>query len=707
MSAPRRSTRVATRASSQAETPARKTPRKTRSTFGTPAPAALPALQTRESFAYGSPAMPAMPRGMLVGEGGKGIAEVLEVGVRAAVERDRARGDTPTGEENGTGRRSPSVQSAASTSFSHNTRSRARVRLSETIEEDGAPTPNAKQPSKTSSTSVTRQNISKSFNAERSLFGHIDTDSTVPELQLPSEENGDQLSEGNGIQPSEENDDHASEGIIDHASHAIRLAPHNHPYNPLHHLPTLPRVSRRALLTYTSIVALIGFLAYSIYTGSDFGLLGVIGSLFGALGSFVRMLGSAFSRPMANRPSSWTASQTPDYIYAPDLVQRVSSLEADVAQLQNKFHLHEQSLEKLKDLLPDAFLVPLNKATGSLEIPLDFWNALKEKIQIEYGTKKGKGSVWDAFLKKNDARVQRALHDESAWQASPNNNNIVTKEFFMKMLDDNYNKLSGEIQDLTQTYDKRHQSLKADTDRSASAIATRVATGLLKKHVPAVQLEAAAQANLNRNSQIALKKVNFFSTGLGAVVVPYLTSPTKWKPSSLLQRSTSELFGLKRPNPPVAALQSWEETGDCWCTPNERAQLAILLPQKIYPSEITIEHIPAAATLDIESAPKDMELWVEIKDDEARETVGRTQDQLLGVPEMPKAALDDNFVRVGLWQYDIHALDHVQTFTIDVNLENLGVPIEQVVVRAKNNWGGKDYTCLYRVRLHGKRAVAA
>ncbi|KAI9880595.1 MAG: hypothetical protein M1830_001946 [Pleopsidium flavum] len=203
--------------------------------------------------------------------------------------------------------------------------------------------------------------------------------------------------------------------------------------------------------------------------------------------------------------------------------------------------------------------------------------------------------------------------------------------------------------------------------------------------------------------------VNFFSTGLGAVVDPYVTSPTKRHPTSFLHRRALNFLGLglRKPLPPVAALEPWDDIGDCWCAPfgKGRAQLGVLLPRVIYPTSITIEHIPSGATLDIAAAPKNMELWAQIPDEQAREAVGDAAFPLLSTADdiaVTEDSLDRTYVRISKWKYNIHAPNHIQTFAMAVDMEHFNAKVGKVVVRAKTNWGGRSYTCLYRVRMHGK-----
>ncbi|MCJ1403510.1 hypothetical protein MMC11_006733, partial [Xylographa trunciseda] len=213
---------------------------------------------------------------------------------------------------------------------------------------------------------------------------------------------------------------------------------------------------------------------------------------------------------------------------------------------------------------------------------------------------------------------------------------------------------------------------------------------------------------------IGPSRVNYFSRGLGATIDPYLTSPTR----KLTVRSRS-WFGLSsyelRTPDPISAILPWEDIGDCWCAPPSggKAQLTIQLPRKIVPTHLVIEHIPQGATLDIGSAPKEVELWVQIEDPETRVRVidaamavpTLAEESLLAARTIPvygaAAALDKSWVRIGRWEYDIFAADHVQSFAVPVELDHFQAAVDKVSVRVRKNWGMKDYTCLYRLKMHG------
>jgi hypothetical protein len=238
-------------------------------------------------------------------------------------------------------------------------------------------------------------------------------------------------------------------------------------------------------------------------------------------------------------------------------------------------------------------------------------------------------------------------------------------------------------------------------------------------------------------------RVNFLSLGTGAVIDPYLTSPTKSTPPTLLQRIARYAAGIEQDLPPAAALQPWDGVGDCWCAATRAnvSQLAVLLGHAIVPEQVVIEHIPRAATLDPGAAPRVMELWAQYAtrppnavflssaspSSSSSSSLSRTShasssleppvppllpyDIILytirqAYPDEPATAysndplLGPTFFRVGRWQYDIDGKHHIQRFDLDAVVDIHAIRVDKVVVRAISNWGA-PHTCLYRVRLHG------
>ncbi|EDN02423.1 predicted protein [Histoplasma mississippiense (nom. inval.)] len=166
----------------------------------------------------------------------------------------------------------------------------------------------------------------------------------------------------------------------------------------------------------------------------------------------------------------------------------------------------------------------------------------------------------------------------------------------------------------TSMYSEAFHKLSSRLDQRLSDMAKEVA--ILKnewnRRLPHLK-EALSGSPAAAINPLKPPKVNYASIGMGAVVDPYLTSPTMATSAGLVSRIGQYLAKVPRGSPPVAALQPWDGVGECWCaaTRSNASQLTILLGRAIVPEEVVIEHIPKGATLDPGSAPREMELWVQ------------------------------------------------------------------------------------------------
>ncbi|KAJ7720320.1 hypothetical protein B0H14DRAFT_3520987 [Mycena olivaceomarginata] len=213
----------------------------------------------------------------------------------------------------------------------------------------------------------------------------------------------------------------------------------------------------------------------------------------------------------------------------------------------------------------------------------------------------------------------------------------------------------------------------------------------------------------------------------GASVIPFLTSGTyKLYPSPLPRNFLGHYTGcgVLTGRPPVTALHYNVHDGYCWPFAGSRGQLGIALSGLVYIEAITIDHVAFTDAVGSRtSAPRDMEVWalVEGRDNVAKlETYhaelapeehglamrnGSSLVSHAGQPPTPGLG-DLQYIRIASLQYDIHSSHSSQTFPVDALIRNLGIDFGVVVLMVESNWGMEDYTCLYRVRVHGQRMDA-
>ncbi|NWR44074.1 SPAG4 protein, partial [Regulus satrapa] len=127
--------------------------------------------------------------------------------------------------------------------------------------------------------------------------------------------------------------------------------------------------------------------------------------------------------------------------------------------------------------------------------------------------------------------------------------------------------------------------------------------------------------------------------------------------------------------------------GRCWAFKGHQGQVVIKLPARVYLTAITMQHITkdASPSGTIVSAPKDIAVFVSL--------LGASGGDL-GVD-----ADRDEETLLGMFRYNVEK-DPLQTFP----LKNMLLPraFSHVKLLVKSNWGNPWYTCIYRVKVHGK-----
>ncbi|CBY12057.1 unnamed protein product [Oikopleura dioica] len=128
---------------------------------------------------------------------------------------------------------------------------------------------------------------------------------------------------------------------------------------------------------------------------------------------------------------------------------------------------------------------------------------------------------------------------------------------------------------------------------------------------------------------------------------------------------------------PRLALQPNVHPGNCFAFAGQSGSLTVKLARPIYPTNFTIEHIPKALSFgDVSSAPQNVTL----------ETVN---------PITGKGSL------IGSSVFNIDGIP-VQTFRTSIS-ESLLKPTQFIRLRINSNWGNPNFTCLYRLRVHGSQ----
>lgn len=230
------------------------------------------------------------------------------------------------------------------------------------------------------------------------------------------------------------------------------------------------------------------------------------------------------------------------------------------------------------------------------------------------------------------------------------------------------------------------------------------------------------------STQDIISRADFALHSAGARPIPHLTSHTlEMRPTTFRGRVMGWMTGHGREvgRSPITALHQDIHSGLCWPMSGDSGQLGVALASPAFISDFTIDHVAREVAFDLRTAPRDMEVWglVEGKDNlekviswrgerAAQRAAQQQRAEELGVPfedepaediYPPMLPQDEPFIRLASFTYDANSSSNIQTFPIRQEVRELGVDFGIVVLVMKNNWGKKEYTCLYRFRVHGEQ----
>ncbi|KAK0792150.1 hypothetical protein LTR59_008646 [Friedmanniomyces endolithicus] len=365
--------------------------------------------------------------------------------------------------------------------------------------------------------------------------------------------------------------------------------------------------------------------------------------------------------------------------------------------LEQNGKLHDETLRTLEEMLPR--LMSVQVVDGEIDIPVAFWQALEQKLSSD-----ASAPLWQAFIASNkrnmEATVAEASHN--AVQHAVREGHVISGQMFTEAVAKNYEWLDVHFKDEMR---KVEHEVHADIRRIAAQTTTDLIASTRTNLFSSKELELLAKANQVRAAYDAIRQVNYFSTGLAARVNPDFTSPT-FGQGTFLQKLRYN------PHPPITALTRWEEATDCWCAaPSSKmgnAQITVLMNHVIFPERLVIEHIPAIGTLNISTAPRNLEVWVQrlpgtkLSTKQLQATIYE-ESGMANACEGPPPTRDH--VCVGVGKYEIHTEKTVQSIPMMVDMASLGLAAKTVTVRATKNWGGLA-TCFYRLRMTGTRVNA-
>lgn len=405
----------------------------------------------------------------------------------------------------------------------------------------------------------------------------------------------------------------------------------------------------------------------------------------------------------------------------------------------------DDSMGSIKDSLPDKMVFDVGH-DGSYNFPPELEKALEKLIKQTYPsdgptkfTKTDSETLqrdpdWNDFLQKNEKRLRGLIDEHTGLTYDQYKDQVLLSKGTVTQLIDQKVKENGDW--AVNVFWPKIEKEFMERIKQDSVLPTLVEDAIKKSPIV---VDSAVRKYISQNPHFASKGgsassgsgsssdvevpslsiPDYASLLTGGKISPWATSPTfEW--SNDKNRWFYSVFGRRRGviAQPTVAITPTSDVGQCWPFPGDQGNIGVRLALPIFATQISVEHIPKSHAVDISSAPRKIEFWAQFEDEETRERAEKAAARALNEiewskdrlwdrestssPPGPSGALYDNFVKLGVFKYDINVGNpRIQTWDLPVDLINLNITTQLVVFKVINNWGHPDYTCLYRVRVHG------
>ncbi|KLU82299.1 hypothetical protein MAPG_01373 [Magnaporthiopsis poae ATCC 64411] len=442
-----------------------------------------------------------------------------------------------------------------------------------------------------------------------------------------------------------------------------------------------------------------------------------------------------------------------------NLKEAWESHEQVIARLKRQDEMTTAAISRLEHALPNYIRVDRDKQ-GNAIIPNDFWRALKAfaRQDGDFVILDEKKAITDPHWKPFEARLDRA-GDFETWvrqnkdklrdivgagqgqqTPGPDVDELIRKRLEEQNLPDKLVVMKKEFVDLIkEEYKANARSVKADiaalqrnneelskklerlSKSSAGGVTAdevrRITQKELRKAIGDLQLGSLAKGRMHDPLIADLKsRVNYFGPQSGAYFDPHLSSPTfKFK----YPRFGTPEWKVQRPwiaKHASTIMQAWEDDGDCWCAGGTwDSKRSRPKPADIYmgvlpliPQVLWMEHIHPQETMDDGSMPRDVEVWIEVEEYGQRNTLRDWSMATFPHTDMNERLWDNNFVKVIEFEFKNQTaggpVEKAVRFPSQLN--EFGIATDRVLIRAVSNYGARDHTCFYRVKLFGEQPPA-
>ena len=368
----------------------------------------------------------------------------------------------------------------------------------------------------------------------------------------------------------------------------------------------------------------------------------------------------------------------------------------------------EGVFKKVEEKLPE--MMPVRRdGSGKMIISPEFYKHMRDLVAAELprAAKDGEVAVaasWEKFLTQNEKQLKLYIdHSQPEWwRAAVREQTVISRAQFMDLLKE-------EIAAFDRNYDDLHGKYDA-----ISARLTNLKTMLDSRMVSSTSGAGMGEipSKYLANGYYAPKLADYAARAGGASIDMLRTSPTyintDKKKNPFVRWLARKIAENTIPMPHTVLTSVAREPGNCWPFPGTHGHVGIFLREPVYLTGLTVEHIEWPMSLSKGSAPKTVSLWARVEPSDIYDNTIAVAEAAQQAPrefiEPPQnVSYMSGYLRLGKFHYEFaEGRPPVQTWTIPVDMRKLNASSDSVVVLIHDNYGNGEYTCLYRVRVHGE-----
>jgi SUN domain-containing protein 1/2 len=376
-----------------------------------------------------------------------------------------------------------------------------------------------------------------------------------------------------------------------------------------------------------------------------------------------------------------------------DLVTRLSDLEelfSDLSSAHHKISTDSSASDTLSSHIVSLENKIQSEASRAADAEMRFHNAALKAVQVLQS-------------RLDDVSEETAsLRSQTSRSGSDRKKTLSEMDGTVRHLKDKMGTIESSMKDALVQVQKYMQSRGNEGESCSDGSKSMSVRGPTGEDLNSI-IHSLVDSAVSRSEQ-ALTIPDFALYSSGGRIIRSMTSRTyKGRPDRWLRTLTRK--NSPKFKPPVTALVPDIHVGNCWAFAGAKGRLGIALSRKVYISAVTVDHPRKEAVFETGTAPREFKVWGLLY---GEENVAKAAAYIkTSSPGRSSSEAPSDYLHIASFSYNVNSELSTQTFSIFGAVRDLGISFDTVVFEIESNWGSEEYTCLYRVRVHGEIALSS